>query len=144
MSGKQLVLIRGIPGSGKSTMARSLMAERHSEGSWKHYEADMWMVDNEGFYRFDPKRLSYCHSECLDATSWSLQCGYNVVVSNTFVRAWEVERYWRVGLKHGARIEIIEAKGDFPNVHGVPAHKVSQMRWRYETLSAEDFKCPTA
>jgi len=44
-----LVIIRGLPGSGKSTFAKKFV-----EKGFKHYEADMWMVDKDGNYSFDP------------------------------------------------------------------------------------------
>jgi len=44
----QLVLIRGLPGSGKSTMAKAL-----AKSGFKHFEADTYHLNDEGDYCFD-------------------------------------------------------------------------------------------
>ena len=51
----ELVLIRGLPGSGKSTMAKVLALV-----GFEHYEADMFFVVN-GQYRYDATRIRDAH-----------------------------------------------------------------------------------
>lgn len=72
----KLILVRGLPGSGKSTYARSL--------GIRHYEADDFFQTPNG-WEFRPMELPAAHYWCLDATDTSLSIGESVVVSNTFV-----------------------------------------------------------
>ena len=45
---KKLIIIRGLPGSGKSTFAKSL--------NCTHFETDMYFTDSEGNYNFMPQK----------------------------------------------------------------------------------------
>jgi hypothetical protein len=57
-----------------------------------------------------------------------LQEGEKVVVSNTFVKRWEMEPY----LEMCADVTIVEAKGEYANIHGVPEEVVNRMRLGWE------------
>lgn len=123
-----LVLIRGIPGSGKSTMARSLASQ-----GYRHFEADMYFCRN-GVYRYDDKKIAAAHRWCMCKTYRSLAQGEDVVVSNTFTRRIEIEPYLEIAEIFGIQPGIIEAKGTWRNVHGVPDQVVDAMRQRWETI----------
>jgi adenylate kinase family enzyme len=60
----QLILIRGISGSGKTTHAKELLKENHT---LSHYEADMYFYKN-GKYKFDPNKLNLAHHLCKTQT----------------------------------------------------------------------------
>lgn len=120
----ELVLIRGLPGSGKTTMARVLALV-----GYDHFEADMYfMVD--GVYRYDASRIRDAHACCQRKTREALASGRRVVVSNTFTRLQEMEPYRAMT----SNIRVIEATGRWQNVHGVPAERLRQMAERWETL----------
>ena len=52
---KQLILLRGLPGSGKSTFAKSL--------GGIHIEADQYFMQ-DGEYKFDASQLKHAHNYC--------------------------------------------------------------------------------
>ena len=54
---KNLYIIRGLPGSGKSTIAKSLGK------SWQIFEADQFFMKN-GKYEFDGSKLKDAHDWC--------------------------------------------------------------------------------
>jgi len=116
----QLVLIRGLPGSGKSTLAQSM-------AGFLHVEADHFMTV-DGAYKFDRSRLAEAHERCQRKTLWSLRRGLNVVVANTFTMVWEMQPY----LDMGFPVRVIEATGEYENVHGVPRAAIERMRARWE------------
>lgn len=120
-----LIIIRGLPGSGKSTLARKFHG-------YLHAESDMWMCDNDGKYRFDPKRLKDCHEKCQKTVRHWLDNGNDVVVSNTFSRIWEMQPYLDMPYEK----TVIECQGRFENVHGVPDHTIETMRNRWENYPA--------
>jgi predicted kinase len=119
---KKLYLIRGIPGSGKSTYARSLNIP-------DHFEADMWFDQNEGY---NPSKIKQAHSWCLNQTLEVMKQGKPVVVSNTFIRLWEMKSYQEAAKHFGYEVEEITMTGRWPNVHGVPENKIQEMLNRFE------------
>jgi predicted kinase len=128
-----LTLVRGLPGSGKSTYARQLLAPRT-----QHLEADMYFVDPEGNHTFNPSRLHAAHVWCLDRTTSLLIGGTNVIVSNTFTTMKEMQTYLDVARRHSLKLEVIEMRTQYSSIHGVPEATMDKMRARWVTLP-EDF-----
>ncbi|MGF1909573.1 ATP-binding protein [Vibrio kasasachensis] len=120
----KLTLIRGLPGSGKSTLARRYSAH--------HFEADMYFVNSAGEYCFDANQLESAHRWCQKQTETALRKGEDVVVSNTFVRRWEIKPYFELAKRLGAQFEIVECKGEFGNIHGVEQSVIDRMRNRWQ------------
>ena len=126
----KLYIIRGVPGSGKTTLANEMKA---AGMIWDFAEADKFMIDNEGNYRFDPKQLGECHEKCQNEIRDMMRAGYpSIAVSNTFTRKWEMEKYIGLANQFGYEVCMIVCQGDFANVHGVPPERVQQMRERFE------------
>jgi predicted kinase len=119
----EIVLIRGIPGSGKTTMAKKMLG-------YHHLEADMYLEVN-GRYVYNPSKVPKAHDWCVASAKAALEQGRNVVVSNTFAKKWELQRYIDLGFP----FRIVEATGTWPNVHGVPKAIIEKMRARWEPLS---------
>lgn len=124
----QLVLIRGLPGSGKSTIARAMTTH-------EHYEADMFFQDAGGAYNYDREKIKDAHEWCQRQTFKALANGKRVVVSNTFTRKFEMEPYFDMAKTFGIEPNIIEVTGNWPDAHGVPAEVVEKMRQRWERIS---------
>lgn len=123
-----LVLIRGIPGSGKSTAAR------RSFPLHEHVEADMYFTDFfTGKYRFNPYRLSDAHSWCQHITEKSLRDGKSVVVSNCFVLLEHMEPYLEIAKRcYIKEVEVYVRTHPGKSVHNVPVHTIERMRNQFE------------
>ena len=119
----KLYIIRGLPGSGKSTYAKSLPA--------LHLEADMYHVRN-GKYDFNPKKVKAGHDWCQAMVKSALGAGMDVSVSNTFTQKWEMFPYLEMGKHFEAEIEIIVMSGKYGSIHGVPAETIKNMSDRWE------------
>lgn len=123
----ELVLIRGLPGSGKSTLARGM------EG-FEHYEADQFFTNAEGAYNYDAAKIKDAHQWCQQETHKALANGKSVVVSNTFTRLFEMQPYYEIAKIFGIELRVVEATGNWPNVHGVPEEVLERMRQRWEVI----------
>lgn len=123
----KLTLIRGLPGSGKSTLAKKQAAI--------HLEADMFFV-KKGVYCYDPALITLAHRWCERRTEKLLQRGKPVVVSNTFTQWWQIEPYIEIAKRQNVRVKLIEAHGNYQNVHDVPEEVVAKMKIGYEDNEA--------
>ena len=124
-------MIRGLPGSGKSTFAKKLAGDQY--GKVTHYETDQYFVDpvtNE--YKFEANRIRAAHEWCFGKFSDHIrgQMG-NVVVSNTFTEFWEMESYFAEAMFHEWTVIVITMLDDFGNVHNVPQATLDKMRNRF-------------
>lgn len=133
----KLTIIRGLPGSGKSTYAQK-MVEKDSE--LLHLEADTFfnrITTHE--YDFDIRLIEAAHSWCYGNTVRFLREGYDVVVSNTFTRLWELDKYLSLpAIIDGLELELVEMRTQFENIHNVPADVLKNMATRWQPLP-EDF-----
>ena len=126
---KELFLLRGIPGSGKSTFAKCL--------GGKHLEADMYFIDPvTKHYNFNPKRLPNAHEWCqTTAAGYMTKNEPKIIISNTFTQEWEMTAYLDLAKKHGYRVHslIVENRHGGINSHGVPEVALDRMESRFET-----------
>ncbi|WP_028866138.1 AAA family ATPase [Psychromonas aquimarina] len=124
MNKLQLTLIRGLPGSGKSTLAKTINAV--------HLEADMYFIQADGGYLFDPVLLKEAHQWCQEQCRVHLEQGKNVVVANTFVRHWEIQPYRQLAEETKARLIIKTCRGNYANIHGVSQQTINKMKRNWQ------------
>jgi len=125
---KQLILLRGLPGSGKSTVAKLF-------DKALHFEADMYFLDADGNYQFDASKIKNAHNWCRHSVMDAMKEGHPiVVVSNTFTQEWEMEVYYLLAEELGYRVisMIVENRHEGKNIHGCPDDKIEQMKTRFE------------
>lgn len=133
-----MYILRGLPGSGKSTKARQI-ADSYRPGSCVIVSADHFF---ERLGRYDPRRLTRAHAECQLRALEGVMRGQIVIVDNTNVTRDEMWFYRQIGNATGAlyEVRIVDLyDGGLSDdalaarcVHGVPARKIGEMRARWE------------
>jgi predicted kinase len=127
-----LTIVRGLPGSGKTTLAHMLVTARRAGGAWAELvEADDYFM-RDGGYRFDPSELPAAHADCQRRTRQYLELGAHVYVANTFTQRWEYAWYLDVAKELGVAVQVVEVHSDFGSVHNVPVETMTRMRNRWE------------
>lgn len=122
------VIMRGLPGTGKSTIAR-LLAGR--DGA-VHSTNDYFVVG--GRYRFDARLQKEYHAENFRAFVESLKrCVPVVVCDNTNIRYWNYQHYMGAARKEGYQVHTICMPHIDPSIaavrspHFVPEHHIRLM-----------------
>ena len=120
-----LYAIRGLPGSGKTSFAKSL--------NLNFYEADQYF---EKFNNkiFDPKLLKIAHQYCYDLVKKELLNGNSVVVSNTMTTIDEVLEYQNLANEMGIKFVsiILENRHNGVSTHNVPKDSIENMNKRFD------------
>ncbi len=123
---KNLFLLRGLPGAGKSTLAESLAIA--------HCEADKYFM-KDGKYNFDASQLGKAHAWCQGECEKAMIFEVDVVVSNTFTTERELNDYYKLANKYGYRVHsiIVENRHGGINQHNVPEEALKRMEDRFVT-----------
>lgn len=127
---KELFLLRGLPGAGKSTLAKMLVGDK----DYCHKEADMYFVDRDGNYNFDTSKLKDAHKWCKEEIDFVMRLEHSpVVVSNTFTQEWEMKDYYELAEKYGYRVHslIVENVHNGKSIHNVPNETIENMKKRF-------------
>lgn len=123
---KTLWLIRGVSGSGKSTVAEMLGYYLPSAIST---EADKFRYI-DGKYAWDKVPNHVAHLGCRKDIRKAVDDGmYHIVVSNTSTRNKDVNWYKNFAKEHGYRFMslIVENYHETGNTHGVPEDTLCRM-----------------
>ena len=122
---KNLILVRGISGSGKTTFAELI--------SGIVFSADDYFM-KDGKYEFDSNKLGAAHLECQEKTRVAMKNGTSkICVANTFTTDWEMKAYMTLAKNFGYKVftVIVENRHGGTNVHDVPAPVLQKQKDRF-------------
>ena len=131
---KTITLMHGVPGSGKSYLAKQ-------KGGTICSADDYFMKDGE--YHFDSKRLGQAHQSCKDKVLQAMKAGESIVVDNTNLTFKGCEPYIKMAVQHGYSCTIEEPQTTWKknaeecakrNVHNVPKEKIEMMLNKMESI----------
>lgn len=122
---RNLILLRGHPGAGKTTFA-VLIAPAFN------FSADQYfMVDGE--YKYDATRIKQAHDNCLLRTSVAMADNAGIIaVHNTFISNKFMQPYFDVAKAYGYQVTVLHVEGDHGTVHDVPRKTIDSMKQRYQ------------
>lgn len=126
---KTLVLFRGLPGSGKTTLANILS----ENGRYPVRSADDYFII-DGKYEFNANDLGRAHEWCLQKVRFDMYGSTSkIFVANTFTTEKEMAPYFKIAKEFGYEIHtiIIENRHGNKNVHNVPEETLNKMRSRF-------------
>ena len=130
----QVVIMRGIMGSGKSTWAKAQYPNAVI------CSADDYHVNEAGLYDFKPENNGPAHAKSVSKYVDNLLAGTPViVVDNTNISSWEIAPYYQLALAFGCKVKIVRVHCSFEDaakrgIHNVPVLQV----WRaYQNLMTE-------
>jgi hypothetical protein len=153
---KKLYIMRGLPGSGKSTRAHEIAMGAMVQGAQGAVicSTDDFFVGSDGVYRFDGRRLGEAHSSNQSRVELAMMADTEVViVDNTNTTHKEMEAYRRLAQDYSYEVTEIMVGGEmlFPgldgnphlfadyidmcarrNTHGVPRVNIERMARRFE------------
>jgi len=125
---KVLIILRGVPGCGKSTFAEIL-------GSISNIcTADDYHM-KDGKYDWKPENVKDAHSWCKDKADNLMRSGESpVVIANTSTTEWELQPYYDMSKEHGYTIFsiIVENRHDGVSSHDVPEETLEKMKNRFD------------
>ena len=140
---RRLLIVRGLPGAGKSEFARDWINHRvvaRDAGTPTVCEADDYFETSEG-YQFDASQLTAAHQNCIDSVRDALvDEAQFIAVANTFSRRWEFQPYIQMAEEMGVKYYVVSLYDSGFNdrqlharcVHNVPLTTISMMRERWE------------
>jgi predicted kinase len=129
-----LILLRGLPGSGKTTLARVIL-QLPTNTEPEVLSADDFFETKDGDYIFDSTKLKEAHNYCQFRCSERMrQQKAKIIVANTFTQEWEMDEYFKMAERYNYRVHtvIVENRHGNENVHGVPEDKLQQMENRFQ------------
>ena len=126
-----LIILRGLPGSGKSSLA-NVLSEKNR---WPVFSIDDFFTDPvTGHYsfRFADNHLAYKH--CQDRVEQAMQTHVEkIILDNTFTLSWEIEPYFNLASRHHYRVHVVTVENYHggKNQHGISEEQVQKMAEKY-------------
>lgn len=122
-----LIIIRGIPGSGKSTFAQLLDTKAICTADDYHVRDGkyVWKGENIG------KAHDWCQRKC---RRFMKKRADRIVIANTSTTARELQPYYDLARQHGYTVYsvIVENRHNGENIHDVPEATLEKMKARFD------------
>lgn len=131
----EFIILRGIPGSGKSDLANELLDLYNSCGiKTVRVSADDYFINNDGEYIFDVNKLGKAHATCRANAMFAIAGDVvKVIVENTNTTEKELKPYLDMAANAGYRVRslIVENRHGNESIHNVPTASLEKMKARF-------------
>jgi predicted kinase len=131
LKNRSLILLRGLPGAGKTTLARLLA------GAAPVFSVDDYFTSPGGDYRFEYDKNHLAYRQCEDRTRRAMEADEEkIFLDNVFSMEWEMEPYFRMAAEFGYTVHVVtvENRHGSGNVHGITAEQLRKMADKYRIV----------
>jgi dephospho-CoA kinase len=125
---KTLILLRGVPGSGKTTVAKVLS----EDSKYPIIAADDYFMEGEK-YIFNPELLNEAHDKSQKRVEEEMiKATKKIFVHNTLTTEEELKPYYELSVKYGYRVFslIVENRHEGRSNKDVPKDTINKMESR--------------
>lgn len=130
---KSLIILRGIPGSGKSTFAKTIQ-----EGKYPIYSIDDYFTDpHTGKYQFEFEKNHLAYLDCQNRTEASMKENVlKIILDNVFSMEWEMEPYFTLAKKYNYQVFVltVENRHGSSNIHEIPQEQIEKMKAKFKSI----------
>lgn len=128
---KSLIILRGLPGAGKSTLANILAEKKYPVFSIDDYFTNT--VSGEYDFDFTQNHLAYqlCLGNCEAAMKEGVE---KIFLDNVFSLEWEIEPYFKLAKNFSYTIFVLTVENYHgnKNVHGVSEEQIKKIANKYK------------
>jgi predicted kinase len=127
-----LILLRGLPGSGKTTLAKVLS----ENNTYPVFSVDDYFTDEiTGEYLFNFKDNHLAYKECEELSKDAMQQSISkIFVHNTFTMDWELEPYFKLASEFNYTLFVVTVENYHlhKNTHEVSDEQLHKMAEKYK------------
>lgn len=123
---KVLIIVRGLPGSGKTTFAKMLGRAICC--------ADDYLVTIDGKYEWAGSKLKKAHDWCNKKCELFMKKGISpIIIANTLPREKDLKEYFNLAELYGYVVFtiVMENRHGGKNIHEVPDENIEKMKKRF-------------
>ena len=125
-----IILLRGLPGAGKSSLA-TLLSEN---GTYPIFSVDDYFTDENGNYEFNFTDNYLAYEQCRKGVEDAIKNkAAKIIVHNTFTLTWELEPYFLMAKTHNCLLYVLTVENyhTCKNKHGVSDEQLQKMAEKY-------------
>jgi predicted kinase len=124
----KLLILRGIPGAGKTTLYE------HKFASWMRVSIDDFFTNDIGEYRFIRSMIGRAREWCYQLASLGIAAGRSVVVDNCNRELRDFSRYLEIP---NAEIKVYRVCGHYHSNKEVPEHVMKKYLHKFKPYDEE-------
>ena len=125
-----LIIIRGLPGSGKTTLANELS----ENGRYPVISIDDYFTDSKGHYEFRHDENYKAYKLALQRTEAAMKQGTEkIFLHNVFSMEWEMEPYFKLASEQGYKVFVmtLENRHGGTNAHNISIEQLNKMALKF-------------